>query len=130
MSELSRASEQPPLRGTLALDPDTCTSCLVCIRECPTKCMTLTSHVEERADGGRRPTKVNILDSFEIDFGLCMYCGICVDLCPHDSLFWSPVPTVSGSGNDARAHLVYTIEDLKESLTGVSRSTDEEIARG
>jgi NADH-quinone oxidoreductase subunit I len=33
---------------------------------------------------------VNVLDAFRIDFGLCMYCGICVDLCPFDALAWSP----------------------------------------
>ena len=30
------------------------------------------------------------LDRFDIDYGLCMYCGICVDVCPFDALFWSP----------------------------------------
>ena len=116
-------------RGTLALDPVACTSCLVCIRECPTKCMALTSHIEEREEGGRRPMKVNILDTFEIDFGLCMYCGICVDTCPHDALFWSPIPTASESGNGARKRLVYDIEDLAESLIGVSQATEEEDQR-
>ena len=33
---------------------------------------------------------VNILDRFDIDYGLCMYCGICVEVCPFDALFWSP----------------------------------------
>jgi NADH-quinone oxidoreductase subunit I len=31
-----------------------------------------------------------VLDRFAIDFALCMYCGICVDVCPFDALFWSP----------------------------------------
>jgi NADH-quinone oxidoreductase subunit I len=61
-------SETSKLRGSIALDPVACTSCLVCIRDCPTKCMTLTAHVEEREVGGRRPTKVNVLDTFEIEF--------------------------------------------------------------
>jgi NADH-quinone oxidoreductase subunit I len=114
-------SETSKLRGSIALDPVACTSCLVCIRDCPTKCMTLTAHVEEREVGGRRPTKVNVLETFEIDFGLCMYCGICVDVCPHDSLFWSPIPTVGESGNGARNRLVYDIEALAASLADVPR---------
>jgi NADH-quinone oxidoreductase subunit I len=31
-----------------------------------------------------------MLDRFAIDFSLCMYCGICIEVCPYDALFWSP----------------------------------------
>ena len=34
--------------------------------------------------------RVSILDRFDIDYALCMYCGICVEVCPFDALFWSP----------------------------------------
>ena len=37
-----------------------------------------------------RPRVRNALDRFAIDFSLCMYCGICVEVCPYDALFWSP----------------------------------------
>ena len=30
------------------------------------------------------------LDRFDIDFSLCMFCGICVDVCPFEALFWTP----------------------------------------
>ena len=33
---------------------------------------------------------MNVLDRFDIDYSLCMYCGICVEVCPFDALFWSP----------------------------------------
>jgi NADH-quinone oxidoreductase subunit I len=33
---------------------------------------------------------VQKLDRFDIDYALCMYCGICVEVCPFDALFWSP----------------------------------------
>ena len=42
-----------------------------------------------RREGGK-PRTVQKLDRFDIDYGLCMYCGICVDVCPFDALFWSP----------------------------------------
>lgn len=42
-----------------------------------------------RREGGK-PRQKNELDRFDIDFSLCMYCGICVDVCPFDALFWSP----------------------------------------
>jgi NADH-quinone oxidoreductase subunit I len=44
-----------------------------------------------RAPAGRGRQRVrNVLDRFAIDFSLCMYCGICVEVCPYDALFWSP----------------------------------------
>ena len=40
------------------------------------------------ARGGKPRT--NALDRFDIDYALCMYCGICVEVCPFDALFWTP----------------------------------------
>ena len=31
-----------------------------------------------------------MLDRFAIDFSLCMYCCICIEVCPFDALHWSP----------------------------------------
>ena len=33
---------------------------------------------------------MNKLDRFDIDYALCMYCGICVEVCPFEAIFWSP----------------------------------------
>lgn len=41
-------------------------------------------------DPGGRERSRNVLDRFAIDFSLCMYCGICIEVCPFDALFWSP----------------------------------------
>lgn len=82
----------PRARGVIALDTDNCTSCMLCSRECPDWCIYIEAHkVELPTDkpGGRVRTK-NILDRFDIDYGLCMYCGICVEVCPFDALYWSP----------------------------------------
>ena len=40
-------------------------------------------------EGGRARQR-NVLDRFAIDFSLCMYCGICIEVCPFDALFWAP----------------------------------------
>ena len=57
----------------------------------PDWCIYIDSHKEQVApkEGGRARTR-NILDRFAIDFALCMYCGICVEVCPFDALHWSP----------------------------------------
>ena len=70
-------------RGRIELVAERCTSCMLCVRECPTWCITLEAHQEAVGDpGARRPRTVNVLDGFTIDWGLCMYCGLCVESCP------------------------------------------------
>jgi NADH-quinone oxidoreductase subunit I len=85
----------PPLpprsRGVIALLEENCTSCMLCARECPDWCIYIDSHKETLpAEGGGRERQRNVLDRFAIDFSLCMYCGICIEVCPFDALFWSP----------------------------------------
>ena len=76
---------------TIALIPEACTSCMICVRECPTWCIGLSAHQEQVSEeGARRPRTVAVLDAFTIDFGLCMFCGICVEVCPFDALEWAP----------------------------------------
>jgi formate hydrogenlyase subunit 6/NADH:ubiquinone oxidoreductase subunit I len=78
-------------RGVIALKEENCTVCMLCARECPDWCIYIDSHKEtlppKRAGGRQR--KRNVLDRFAIDYALCMYCGICVEVCPYDALFWS-----------------------------------------
>ena len=78
-------------RGVIALIEENCTVCMLCSRECPDWCIYIDSHKETVApkEGGRARTR-NILDRFAIDYALCMYCGICVEVCPFDALHWSP----------------------------------------
>ena len=82
----------PRARGVIALQEDNCTACMLCARECPDWCIDIEGHKEKappRRAGGK-PRQKNKLDRFDIDFALCMYCGICVEVCPFDALFWSP----------------------------------------
>jgi NADH-quinone oxidoreductase subunit I len=86
--------ESPPTRarGVIALHEGNCTSCMLCARSCPDWCIYIEGHKElapPRREGGK-PRQVNKLDRFDIDYALCMYCGICVEVCPFDALFWSP----------------------------------------
>jgi NADH-quinone oxidoreductase subunit I len=85
--------ELPPrTRGVIALLEENCTSCMLCARECPDWCIYIDSHKEvvPATEPGQRDRTRNVLDRFAIDFSLCMYCGICIEVCPFDALFWSP----------------------------------------
>jgi len=79
-------------RGVISLHEENCTSCMLCARECPDWCIYIEAHktlAPPRREGGK-PRAVNALDRFDIDYSLCMYCGICVEVCPFEALFWSP----------------------------------------
>ncbi|WP_349260263.1 NADH-quinone oxidoreductase subunit I [Actinocrinis sp.] len=85
--------ELPPrTRGVIALLEENCTVCMLCARECPDWCIYIDSHKETipAPPGGGRERTRNVLDRFAIDFSLCMYCGICIEVCPFDALEWSP----------------------------------------
>ena len=82
----------PRSRGVIALIEENCTSCMLCARECPSWCIYIDSHKETvppATEGGRERSR-NVLDRFAIDFSLCMYCSICIEVCPFDALHWSP----------------------------------------
>jgi NADH-quinone oxidoreductase subunit I len=97
--------------GVIGLQASACTSCMICVRECPTWCIELESHTEEVSEeGARRPKSINILDAFSIDYGLCMYCGICVDVCPFDALAWSPVFDYSATMATDMVHGIQRLE--------------------
>jgi len=64
---------------------------MLCARECPDWCIYIEAHKETvEVPGTSRPRQRNVLDEFVIDFSLCMYCGICIEVCPFDALFWTP----------------------------------------
>jgi NADH-quinone oxidoreductase subunit I len=82
----------PRSRGVIALIEENCTVCMLCARECPAWCIYIDSHkdtIPATTEGGKDKSR-NVLDRFAIDFSICMYCSICVEVCPFDALHWSP----------------------------------------
>jgi len=112
-------------RGVIALLEANCTSCMICARECPDWCIYIESSTEQpdRDHAGRSRARARpVLQRFAIDYGQCLYCGICVEVCPFDALHWSPVydyPGVDGAGNGATQHLFAERDVLSELVAGV-----------
>lgn len=65
-----------------------CTSCMVCIRQCPTQCMSATMKDNPLQQEGRSSRR-KIVDSFEINLNRCILCGICVEVCNFDAIVMS-----------------------------------------
>lgn len=62
-------------RGALAFHPDICISCEMCVRACPSNCISLEAKRNEE-------TKKKDLSWYKIDFGKCNYCRLCEEICP------------------------------------------------
>ena len=62
-----------------------CVGCMVCVRMCPTQCMSGTMvDNPKHADG--TSTRRKIIGDFEINLGRCILCGICVEVCNFDAI--------------------------------------------
>ena len=62
-----------------------CTGCHACERACPVECMTVTMKDNPlHAEGKSKRRK--IVDQFWIDYGRCMRCNICVEVCNFEAI--------------------------------------------
>ena len=75
----------PILLYDFEVDEPFCTGCHACERACPVECMTVTMKDNPKfAEGTSKRRK--ILDEFYIDYGRCMRCNICVEVCNFDAI--------------------------------------------
>ena len=91
-----------------------CTGCMVCVRYCPTSCMSAVMKDNPlHADG--KSTRRKIVEAFEINLGRCIVCGICVDVCNFDAIEMSHEHELSKyARNGNRTNLDKLLEMGKE----------------
>ena len=82
-----------------------CTGCASCAKYCPLGIIRIvTSPDQDPGVGGKYKLEV-----FDIDTGLCMFCGLCVEACPYDALFMG---SEFERASHSRAGLVVHKDDL------------------
>ncbi|PCI40455.1 MAG: hypothetical protein COB53_00915 [Elusimicrobia bacterium] len=64
-------------RGALLFDAETCISCNLCVKACPSYCIQLENATNEET--GKKIAKVAW---YSIDLGKCNFCRLCEEACP------------------------------------------------
>lgn len=71
------------------LETHDCIACMQCVKICPSFCIEI--------DGGRvEGIKRMRASKFEVDFALCSMCGLCIDVCPTDTLEYTKLYDEAG----------------------------------
>ncbi len=80
-----------------------CTACLLCMRACPTGAI--------RIEAPRDEAKKRHLKGFDIDFGLCCFCGLCEEACNFSAIKMAPMYEFS---TVAKEDLVWDVRKLQD----------------
>ncbi len=63
-----------------------CTACGLCQMNCPNGSITVISGIVTDQDSGKVK---RVLEKYQYDLGSCIFCDICVQVCPQDAIEWS-----------------------------------------
>ncbi len=101
----------PRSRTNLLWFDERCTGCSTCAQACPDGCIL----VETRPNLDGSLEKVR----YEIDFRICMYCGLCVEACPYQAI------QVGGTFEDA----VYEFDTMYKDKHALTKLAREHLSR-
>ena len=112
---------QERFRGVLTVESRSCIADNLCARTCPIDCIQIEDvrgpkGIAPSLVGGKDMPKSKHLTRFDIHIGRCMYCGLCVDVCPTGAIhFTREFAAASGDYTNMVRHFV-THEEKERAL--------------
>ena len=120
----------PALTWDYKVDEPYCTSCMVCIRQCPTQCMSATM-IDNPLHAEGKSSRKKIVETFEINLNRCILCGICVEVCNFDAIVMSHEHEMSTyERNGDRVDLIPLLEMGKRYQKETGWVPPSELAKG
>ena len=110
--------------GNLAMDWRVCIGCSMCANACPNKALEL--------DIVQDAKKKRHMKSYVHKSGRCLYCNLCVEVCPVNTLVWDKDYAISTWSKETMTHDAMTDQDradLEEFLAQVEVEAAEEKAK-
>ncbi len=88
-----------------------CTGCGICAKNCPQHCITVVKKENEKQP-----------EEYTVNYGLCMFCRICIDTCPFNALEQTQEHEFIG---ESREDFVRTKEELMMETIYIEEDKDE-----
>ena len=110
--------------GNLAMDWRVCIGCSMCANACPNKALDLEIVQDAK--------KKRHMKSYVHKSGRCLYCNLCVEVCPVNTLVWDKEYAISTWSKETMTHDAMTDKDradLEEFLAQVEVEAEEEKAK-